>query len=212
MIKSKTSACLAVGSLLVPARAVVRRQPGRSQGRQRAARCGVLIAALLAAGCAGGHPAARPAAPGRAAPAPASAPSASLVRVPHPDYADPASVASAFYIAWASVDAIHDRPDAYAARCAPLATASLERELAASQPATAAWQEMRRSRLVSLVQVRAVTRPDGAPAPTASAAYLSVYATRVTVTTAGRTTGSDGITLRLTRSGGRWLVSAVLFY
>ena len=212
MIKIKTSVCLAVGSLLVPARAVVRRQPGRSRGRQRAARCGVLIAAVLAAGCAGGHPAARPAAPGRAAPAPASAPSASLVRVPHPDYADPASVASAFYIAWASVDAIHDRPDAYAARCAPLATASLERELAASQPATAAWQEMRRSRLVSLVQVRAVTRPDGAPAPTASAAYLSVYATRVTVTTAGRTTGSDGITLRLTRSGGRWLVSAVLFY
>ena len=71
---------------------------------------------------------------------------------------------------------------------------------------------MRRSRLVSLVQVRAVTRPDGAPAPTSPVAYLSVYATRVTVTTAGRTTGSDGITLRLTRSGGRWLVSAVLFY
>jgi len=209
MIKIKTSVCLPVGSLLVPARAVVRRQPGRSRDRQRAARCCVLITAVLAAGCAGGHPFARPAAPGQAAPAPASAP---LVRVPHPDYADPASVASAFYIAWASVDAIHDRPDAYAARCAPLATASLERELAASQPATAAWQEMRRRRLVSLVQVRAVTRPDGAPAPTASAAYLSVYATRVTVTTAGRTTGSDGITLRLARSGGRWLVSAVLFY
>ncbi len=212
MIKIKTSTRRAAGGPRVPARAAVRRQPGRSRGRQRAAGCGVLIAALLAAGCAGGHPAARPAAPGRAAPAPASAPSASLVRVPHPDYADPASVASAFYIAWASVDAIHDRPDAYAARCAPLATASLERELAASQPATAAWQEMRRRRLVSLVQVRAVTRPDGAPAPTVSAAYLSVYATRVTVTTAGRTTGSDGITLRLTRSSGRWLVSAVLFY
>ena len=177
---------------------------------QRAAGCGVLIAAVLAAGCAGGDPAVRPAGAGGSAPA--SAPSASLVRVPHPDYADPASVASAFYIAWASVDAIHDGPDAYTARCAPLATASLEQELAASQPATAAWQEMRRSRLVSLVQVRAVTRPDGAPAPTASVAYLSVYATRVTVTTAGRTTGSDGITLRLTRSGGRWLVSAVLFY
>ena len=212
MIKSKTSVRQPAGSLLVPARAVVRRQPRRSRGRQRAARCGVLIAAVVVAGCAGGHPAARPAAPGRAAPAPASAPSASLVRVPHPDYADPASVASAFYIAWASVDAIHDGPDAYAARCAPLATASLERELAVSQPATAAWQEMRRSRLISLVQVRAVTRPDGAPAPTESAAYLSVYATRVTVTAGGRTTGSDGITLRLARSGGRWLVSAVLFY
>jgi hypothetical protein len=60
--------------------------------------------------------------------------------------------------------------------------------------------------------VRTVTRPDGAPAPTSSVAYLRVYATRITVTTSGRTTGSDGITLRLTRSGTRWLVSAVLFY
>jgi hypothetical protein len=195
-----------------PARVGVCCHPGRSQSRQRAAWCGVLVVAMLAAGCAGGHPAARPATLGRPAPVPESAPSASLVRVPRPDYADPASVASAFYIAWASVDAVHDGPDAYAARCAPLVTASLEQELAASQPATAAWQEMRSSRLVSLVQVRAVTRPDGAPAPTASVTYLSVYATRVTVTTAGRTTGSDGITLRLTRSGGRWLVSAVLFY
>ena len=212
MIKSETLACLATGSPRVLARAGARRQPGRSRGRRRAARCGVLIAATLVAGCAGGHPAARPDAAGRAAPAPASAPAASLAGVPRPDYASPASVASAFYIAWASVDAVHDGPDAYAARCAPLAAVSLERELAATQPATAAWQEMHASRLVSLVQVRAVTRPDGAPAPTASVAYLSVYATRVTVTTAGRTTGSDGITLRLARSGRRWLVSAVLFY
>lgn len=175
-----------------------------------AAGCGVLIAAVLAARCAGGHPATRPAPPGRS-PAPASAPSAPPVRVPHPDYARPASVASAFYIAWASVDAVHDGPDAYAPRCAPLSTASLERELVASQPATAAWQEMRRSRLVSVARVRAVTRPDGAPVPTASVAYLSDYATRVIVTTAGRTTGSDGITFRLVRAGGRWLVRAVLF-
>jgi hypothetical protein len=212
MIKSEALARLAADSPRIPARAGVRRQPGRSRGRRRVAWCGVLIAAMHAAGCAGGHPAARPAASGRTAPAPASAPSASLVRVSRPDYADPASVASAFYIAWGGVDAIHDGPDAYAARCAPLATASLERELAASQPATATWQEMRYSRLVSLVQVHAVTRPDGAPVPSASVAYLSVYATRVTVTTAGRTTGGDGITLRLTRSGRRWLVSAVLFY
>src|SRR5450755_4346630 len=153
MIKSKTMLS-ADGSAQVPARVSVRCRRGGFQGTQRAAWCGVPIAAMLVAGCAGGHPAARPAAPDRTVPAPASAPATSLVRVPHPDYADSASVASAFYIAWASVDAIHDRPDAYAARCAPLATASLERELAASQPATAAWQEMRRRRLVSLVQVR----------------------------------------------------------
>ena len=201
MIKSKDMALLG--------QAGAWRRAGTSHGGQLAARCGgVLLAAALAAGCAGSRPAATvPAAPATAPVSPAS-----LVKVPRPDYASPASVASAFYTAWAGVDAVHDGPDAFATRCAPLATPALDRELAASQPATAAWQEMRASRMVSLVQVRAVTRPDGAPAATASAAYLSVYATRVTVTTAGRTTGSDGITLRLTRSGTRWLVSAVLFY
>ena len=200
----------AVGGAHIPPPVSARCRVSAFQATRRAGCCGVLIAAVLVAGCAGGRPAARHPAPDQAAPA--SAPSVSLVRVPRPDYADPASVASAFYVAWASADAIHDGPDAYAARCAPLATLSLERQLTASQPATAAWQAMRRSRLVSLVRVRAVTRPDGAPAPTPSVTYLRVYATRVTVTTGGCTTGSDGITLRLARSGGRWLVSAVLFY
>jgi hypothetical protein len=201
MIKSKEPAPLGRASACC--------QDGRPWGGQLAARCGgVLIAAALAAGCAGG----RPAAPGPPAPPMAQVSPASLVKVPRPDYASPTSVASAFYTAWAGVDAVHDGPDAFAARCAPLATPALERELVASQPATAAWQKMRASHLVSLVQVRAVTRPDGAPGATASAAYLSVYATRATVTPAGRTTRSDGVTLRLTRSGARWLVSAVLFY
>jgi hypothetical protein len=170
---------------------------------------GALAAVVLAAGCAGGHPAA---APGRA-PAPAvSAPPASLVRVPRPHYASPASVAAAFYVAWAGVDTVHDTPGSFAARCAPLSTPALDRQLSGSQPPTAAWQQMRAARMVSLVQVRAVTRPDGAPAPTASTAYLRVYATRVTVTASGRMTASDGVTLRLARTGGRWLVNAVLFY
>ena len=34
----------------------------------------------------------------------------------------------------------------------------------------------------------------------------------MTVTTAGRATVSDGVTVQLTRTGGRWLVSAVLFW
>jgi hypothetical protein len=155
--------------------------------RRRAAACAALAAVMLAAGCSGGHAAAR-VVPGTAAQG--ASPAGSLVRVPRPDYASPASVAAAFYTAWGSVDA----------------------QLAAGQPATAAWQAMRRERLVSLVRVTAVTRPDGAPAPTPAAAYLRVYATRVTTTTSGRTTASDGVTLRLSRSGGRWLVSAVLFY
>ena len=124
----------------------------------------------------------------------------------------PASVAAAFYVAWASADAVHDQPGTYLALCAPLVTAALERQLAASQPAPAAWQAMHRARLVSLVRVQAVTHPDGAPAPTPSAVYLRVYATRVTTTSAGRQVASDGVTVQLTRSGGRWLVSAVLFY
>jgi hypothetical protein len=178
-----------------------------AQRRRRAAGCAV-VAAVMLAGCSAGHAAPR-AVPGVAHRASAAR---SLVRVPRPDYSSPVSVAAAFYVAWASVDAVHDGPTALAARCAPLATGALERQLAASQPATAAWQAMRRDRLVSLVRVSAVTRPDGAPAPSPLRVYLRVYAERVTTTAAGRTTASDGVTLRLTRSGGRWLVSAVLFY
>jgi len=183
--------------------------------RRRRAGCGVLLVAAFVAGCSVGRavpqptPAGRP--PTTSAPVTTS-PAGSLIRVPHPDYTDPASVATAFYVAWASTDAIHDGPDAYAARCAPLVTASLEAQLAASPPATAGWQAMHDEHLVSLVLVQAVTHPDGAPAPTRSVVYLRVYATRVTITTAGRTTSSDGVSLRLTRSSGRWLVSRVLFY
>jgi len=174
----------------------------------------VLIAALLIAGCAAGRPGPRHALlrPGPARLVPAAAAAGSLVRVPRPDYADPASVAAASCTAWAGVDAVHDSPLSFAARCAPLATPALARELAASQLPAAAWQAMRREQLVSLVRVRAVTRPDGAPAPTPSVVYLRVYASRVTVTTAGRAAVSDGVTVQLTRTGGQWLVSAVLFW
>ena len=64
------------------------------------------------------------------------------------------------------MDSVHDVPLSFAARCAPLAAPSLARQLAASQLPAAAWQQMRREHLVSLVRVRAVTRPDGAPGPT----------------------------------------------
>jgi hypothetical protein len=72
---------------------------------------------------------------------------------PRPDYAGPASVTAAFFVAWASVDTVHDTPGSFAARCAPLSTPALERQLAGSQPPTAAWQQMRAARIVSLVQV-----------------------------------------------------------
>jgi hypothetical protein len=190
-------------------------KPRPGGGHLWRAGCGALTGAVLLAGCAGGHRA--PAGtlprhgpgPGRAVPVAAGA--GSLVRVPRPDYADPASVAAAFYTAWASVDAVHDAPLPFADRCAPLATTSMARQLAASQLPAAVWQQMRREHLVSLVRVEAVTRPDGAPA-TRSVMYLRVCATRVTVTTADRGTGSDGTTLQLTRTAGRWLVSAVLFW
>jgi len=171
-----------------------------------------VLAAVLVAGCAAGAASPRPAAAGER-PAPGTAvPAGSVVRVPRPDYARPASVAAAFYTAWGSADAVHDQPGTYLALCAPLVTAALERQLAVSQPAPAAWQAMHRARLVSLVRVRAVAQPTGAPAPTPSAVYLRVYATRVTTTSAGRQVASDGISVELTRSGGRWLVSAVLWY
>ena len=189
-----------------------RRPLARSQRRLSGAWLAAVLAAVLVTGCAAGAASPRPAAAGER-PAPGIAvPAGSLVRVPRPDYARPASVAAAFYVAWASTDAVHDQPGTYLALCAPLVTPALERQLAASQPAPAAWQAMRRARLVSLVRVRAVTHPAGAPAPTPAAVYLRVYATRVTTTSAGRQVASDGVTVELTRSGGRWLVSAVLFY
>jgi len=193
----------------------VRRPLARCQRRRLSGPwLAAVLAAGLATGCAAGAASPRPAAAGgRPAPGPGIAvPAGSLVRVPRPDYSSPASVAAAFYVAWASTDAVHDQPGTYLALCAPLVTAALERQLAASQPAPAAWQAMHRARLVSLVRVQAVTHPDGAPAPTPSAVYLRVYATRVTTTWAGRQVASDGVTVQLTRSGGRWLVSAVLFY
>jgi hypothetical protein len=170
------------------------------------------VAAVLVAGCAGGAASPRPAVAGERPTPGIAVPAGSLAGVPHPDYARPASVAAAFYVAWASTDAVHDQPGRYLALCAPLVTAALERQLAASQPAPFAWRAMRRARLVSLVRVRAVTHPAGAPAPAPDVVYLRVYATRVTTTSAGRQVASDGVTVELTRSGGRWLVSAVLFY
>jgi hypothetical protein len=173
---------------------------------------GAWLAAVLAAGWPAGAASPRPAAAGEA-PAPGFAvPASSLVRVPRPDYVSPAPVAAAFYVAWASTDAVHDQPGTYLALCAPLVTPALERQLAVSQPAPAAWQAMRRARLVSLVRVQAVTHPDGAPAPAPDVVYLRVYATRVATTPAGRQVASDGVSVELTRSGGRWLVSAVLSY
>jgi hypothetical protein len=189
--------------------------PQAALRRLRWAGCAVLLTGAFAAGCSSGRPVPQYPAAGRppATSAPVSLPPAdSLVRVPRPDYSDPASVATAFYIAWAGTDAVHDGPDTYAARCAPLVTASLQIQLAASPPATAGWQAMHSEHLVSLVRVQAVTHPDGAPAPTPLVMYLRVYAIRVTTTAASRTTSSDGVTLRLTRSRGRWLVSRVLFY
>jgi hypothetical protein len=171
-----------------------------------------VLAAGLVTGCAAGAASPHPAPAGEPPASGITVPAGSLVRVPRPDYARPASVAAAFYIAWASTDAVHDQPGTYRARCAPLVTAALERQLAASQPAPAAWQAMHRARLVSLVRVRAVTHPAGAPAPTPSVVYLRVYATRVTATAVGRQVASDGVTVQLTRIGGRGLASAVLFY
>jgi hypothetical protein len=204
------------GSTLIQCKTAAVRGPrpeaaGNARRRPAAWRAAALAASLVT-GCAAGAASPHPAAAGERPASGIAVPPGSQVRVPRPDYARPASVTAAFYVAWASTDAVHDQPGTYLALCAPLATAALEHRLAASQAAPAAWQVMRRARLVNLVRVQAVTQPASAPAPAPSAVYLRVYATRVTTTSAGRQVASDGTTVELTRTGGRWLVSAVLFY
>jgi hypothetical protein len=129
-----------------------------------------------------------------------------------PDFNRPASVAAAFFTDWASVDTLRGGPDRSLARCAVLATPGLNRQLGARPIAPAGWRAMRAERLVSVVRVQAVTVTEGAPAPQPGRVYLSVYARRITTTTAGRTVTSDGITLLLVRHHGRWLVAHLLFY
>ena len=183
----------------------------RSSARMRWTVRGLAVVAVVAAaGCAGMQPTAHRVL--ATSPVPAAGAAGSLVQVPVPDYASAASVAAEFYVAWASVDAVHDSPGTMAARCAALVTPQLEQQLAASQPATAAWDAMRRDRTVILVRVLAVTVPDGAPAPARSLAYLRVYAERVTTTTAGRAAAPDGVTVELSRAGGRWLAARVLYF
>jgi hypothetical protein len=181
--------------------------PGRFVRSRTATRGLAALVIVSSAGCVSAQTVGPVHSPAR----PASA-SSSLVRVPAPDYASPASVAAAFYVAWASVDTIHEGPGATAARCAPLVTPQLERELIASQPATAAWAALRLYRTVVLIRVLAVTTPDGSPAPTSSRAYLRVYVERITVTTAGRTAAPDGVTVELSKVSRRWLVARILFF
>lgn len=176
-----------------------------------------ITAALIAVnGCANeqphrrnaGHPAARHESQTGVTPRPPAA----VIRVPQPDFANPASVAASFFTAWASTDSVHDGPGAYLARCSALVTPALRHQLAASQPASAAWQGLRAEHLVSLVRIDAVTRPNGGPPPTRTEVFLRVYAERVTTTTAGRSVTADGATLQLVRRGHRWLVARLLFY
>jgi hypothetical protein len=179
--------------------------------------CAFALAAALAltTGCASQHAdTPRPVSGAHAQPPSAgtAATGRPVLRAPQPDYASPSLVAAAFFTAWASIDTVHDSPGAFLVRCAPLITPALRRQLAANQPSPAAWRLMRREHVISRVHVRAVTRPAGAPAPTATRVFLRVYAVRITRSVAGLTTRSDGITLQLTRSRGRWLVARLLFW
>lgn len=142
----------------------------------------------------------------------AGRPAQTPIRIPRPDYASPASVAASFFIAWASVDSVHDGPGTALMRCAGLITPALQSQLRTYEVAPAEWQTMREGRIVSIVNVQAVTHPVGAPAPTRTRVYLSIYAERVTVTTSGRTVSSAGASVELIRVGKRWLVARVLFF
>ena len=127
------------------------------------------------------------------------------------NYAVPRSVAARFFIAWGSYDAVDEGPDAFAARCRPLVTARLARELADDRPASANWATKRRRHEVSVIRVAALRQPDGAPTPRSRRVYLRVYADRITTSTAGRHVSPTGVTVVLAHRDDRWLVDRVLF-
>lgn len=112
----------------------------------------------------------------------------SLVRVPCPDCSDPPSATSTRLIVWASVDALHHKPDAYTIGCARLATASQKRQ---------------GDHEVSFVRMRTANCLESAPALTPMVMFLRVFA--IVPATAGHPTSSDGVTAHLTRRGGLWL-------
>lgn len=123
----------------------------------------------------------------------------------------PRSVAADFFRAWGSYDAVHDRTGAFVARCRPLVTARLARELVDERPASADWAAKRERREVSVVRVSALRQPDGAPRPSSRRVYLRVYGDRITTSRVGRAVAPTGITLVVVHRGGRWLVDRVLF-
>lgn len=171
-----------------------------------------VIATVAVTGCAGPLLLGPPTSSQTPSAATAPAVPAPGIVLPRLDSKDPASVAARFYTAWASTDAVHDAPGAELARCFALVTPALRRQLAASQPAPAAWQALKAEQLVTVIHVEAITHPAGAPPPTSTEMFLRVFAQRVTTTTAGRSASADGVTLQLVRRGHRWLVARLLFY
>jgi hypothetical protein len=198
------------------ARSVVCPRRRKHTLRVRAAWPAVLVtAATLVGGCATsvGSPASvRPEVANPSQAPLAGRPAQIKIRVPRPDYANPASVAASFFVAWASVDSINDGPDSTFVRCAGFVTSALLSQLRTYEVAPAEWQTMRENRLVSTIHVVGVTHPLGAPAPTRTRVYLSINAERVTVTTFGRTESSAGTSVELVRVGRRWLVAQLLYY
>ena len=123
----------------------------------------------------------------------------------------PQAVAAAFFRTWGSYDAIHDGPDAFVARCRPLVTARLARDLADDQPASADWAGKHRRHEVSVIRVASLRQPDGAPDPSLRRVYFRVYGDRITTNVDGRHVTPTGVTLVLVHRGRRWLVDRVLF-
>lgn len=133
------------------------------------------------------------------------------VRIPAVNFRVARSVATAFYVSWASYDTRHEAPGAFVVRVRRYATPHLARELAENPPAQADWAAKHRRDEASRVRVTALKHPDGAPAPTANRVVLRVYADRTTTTDSVRKVTPDGATLVVRRYDGRWLVDAILF-
>ncbi|MGW1123848.1 hypothetical protein [Streptomyces sp. NPDC002526] len=148
--------------------------------------------------------------PGTAKPHSGASASASTTVLPN----DVERTARAFTVAYAEHDARDGADSSYAdagARAARLAAGELAGVLAQERPGQHAdWAALRAEKAHQTAKITSATLPDGAPAVTASSAFVRVSYTLITTPKSGPAHSSnEQLALRLEHTSRGWRVSAL---